>query len=427
VRPAQGRVFAGVCAAIGRATNTDPVLWRVLLSVFTLAGGIGLIVYVLGWLFIPDEGDSASPVEALFGRGRSGTNPFIVIVVAIGTAIGLGSVFSHSIPKAVIPFGLIVLAIILFSRRQSWHRPGGYPPPVAPMPGPGPVPPGYQPPGPVPPNAPQYRPPSPGPVGYAQTPGGPVPPQGGYRPPFAPHGPYASTSPYPYPGLNPGPAPAFAPPPLAPVQPRPPRPPKPRSRLGLVTLSMVLLAVGTLAVVGLSSGAVPAAAYFAAALAAVGVGLLLGAWVGRARWLIAPGILLSVALAISSAVPHFGPMERGGGDITWTPTGVADISDSYGHGVGSVTLNLSQVDFTRQSKTVNVHVNFGDLRVILPAKVDVTVRAEVDTGDGRLFDSRWSGVSTPPHAVTDFGTDGPGGGHLELDLKVNVGTLEVTR
>src|SRR2546423_2183253 len=28
VRPNRGRVMAGVCAAIGRATNTDPVLWR---------------------------------------------------------------------------------------------------------------------------------------------------------------------------------------------------------------------------------------------------------------------------------------------------------------------------------------------------------------------------------------------------------------
>src|SRR5205814_2152264 len=38
VRPARGRVLAGVCAAIGRATNTDPVLWRVLFAVLTLAG-----------------------------------------------------------------------------------------------------------------------------------------------------------------------------------------------------------------------------------------------------------------------------------------------------------------------------------------------------------------------------------------------------
>src|SRR5439155_6027728 len=40
VRPTRGRVLAGVCAAIARATNTDPVLWRVLFAVLTLAGGV---------------------------------------------------------------------------------------------------------------------------------------------------------------------------------------------------------------------------------------------------------------------------------------------------------------------------------------------------------------------------------------------------
>jgi hypothetical protein len=192
-------------------------------------------------------------------------------------------------------------------------------------------------------------------------------------------------------------------------------------------MSLALLSIGTLAVVGMASGSVPAAAYFAAALAAVGVGLLTGAWIGRARWLIAPGILLSLALAVSTAVPHFGPMERGGGDITWRPTSVAEISDSYAHGVGSVTLDLTGVDFTDHSKSVDVHVNFGDLHVLLPANVDATVTGQVDTGDGHIFDADWSGVRTAAHTVTDNGADGPGGGRLTLTLKVNVGTLEVSR
>lgn len=72
VRPRDGRYLAGVCAAIGRATNTDPVLWRVLLAVLGFFGGIGILVYVTAWLIIPGEGDSASPVESMLGRaGRA--------------------------------------------------------------------------------------------------------------------------------------------------------------------------------------------------------------------------------------------------------------------------------------------------------------------------------------------------------------------
>jgi predicted membrane protein len=149
--------------------------------------------------------------------------------------------------------------------------------------------------------------------------------------------------------------------------------------------------------------------------------------VGRARWLILPGILLSIALGISTAVPRFGPIEAGGGDITWRPTSITELSDSYTHGVGSVTLDLSGIDFTGHDKAIEVHLNFGDLHVILPPKVDTTVHAKVDTGDGHVFDTNWSGVSRPLYTVVDDGTDGAGGGTLNLTLKVNVGTLEVTR
>ena len=67
VRPARGggRMVAGVAGALGRATNTDPVLWRVLFAVLILAGGLGLFAYVVGWLLIPAEGDTGSPLESL--------------------------------------------------------------------------------------------------------------------------------------------------------------------------------------------------------------------------------------------------------------------------------------------------------------------------------------------------------------------------
>jgi hypothetical protein len=38
-RPTRGRYIAGVCGALGRATNTDPVLWRVVLAVLGFFGG----------------------------------------------------------------------------------------------------------------------------------------------------------------------------------------------------------------------------------------------------------------------------------------------------------------------------------------------------------------------------------------------------
>ena len=67
VRPVNGRLISGVSGALGRATNTDPVLWRVVLAVLTLFGGLGVLIYVLGWILLPAEGDTAAPIEALLG------------------------------------------------------------------------------------------------------------------------------------------------------------------------------------------------------------------------------------------------------------------------------------------------------------------------------------------------------------------------
>src|SRR3954467_11346491 len=71
-RSRDDRLLAGVCAGLGRYTDVDPVLFRVTLAVLTAFGGVGLLLYGVGWLFIPEEGKD-SPVESLLRRwhGRS--------------------------------------------------------------------------------------------------------------------------------------------------------------------------------------------------------------------------------------------------------------------------------------------------------------------------------------------------------------------
>ncbi len=140
-RPNQGRVIAGVCAAVGRATNTDPVLWRVLFAVFSLAGGLGLVLYLLGWLLIPAEGDSGSPVEALFGRGRTSTNPLVIVAATVGSAIGLSVVIGrHEFWSVAVVVGIAVALVVYGTRNGNVAGPGTMRGPVpGPMP---PVPPG---------------------------------------------------------------------------------------------------------------------------------------------------------------------------------------------------------------------------------------------------------------------------------------------
>lgn len=195
-------------------------------------------------------------------------------------------------------------------------------------------------------------------------------------------------------------------------------------------LSLLCLALGAVAVVDLAVADVHASAYFAAALAVIGIGLLIGAWLGRARWLILLGIALSAALAISSAVEadRFDDYRRGS-PVVWQPASVAELQTDYRLDFGEATLDLRDVDFAASPTPVNlsVAVNVGRLRVLLPPTVDVDLTANIDAGDAFVLGEQWGGFGSPTRRVQDAGADGAGGGSLVLDARIDFGNLEVER
>jgi hypothetical protein len=154
--------------------------------------------------------------------------------------------------------------------------------------------------------------------------------------------------------------------------------------------------------------------------------LLVGAWYGRARWLAALGLVLTVALGISTATEAV-TTTTNNEPVAWAPTSVDQLDRSYAVDVGSAVLDLSAVDFAGQAHTVTVDVGLGDLTVIVPATVDVRVDAHVDVGNADVFGTHWSGIGQSPRTVVDEGTDGPGGGTLVVHATTDVGNLEVRR
>jgi len=180
--------------------------------------------------------------------------------------------------------------------------------------------------------------------------------------------------------------------------------------------------------VDLAGNWVPAAGYVAAALATVGLGLLIGAWVGRARWLIAVGVVLSIALASVFGAQQFDGGWRGGA-ITCAPPSVDQLSDEYRHDVGDATLDLTAIDFADAQRLIDitVKVDVGNLEIIVPPDVDVTIDANVDVGNADIFRENWGGLGPGSRTVTDLGADGPGGGQLRINAEVGLGNVEVHR
>jgi hypothetical protein len=235
-----------------------------------------------------------------------------------------------------------------------------------------------------------------------------------YSPGFAPHGPYAE--------------PATAPLPPAPPKPRKPREPRERSVLGRVTVSLVLLVLGCLTVADLLGASVPADGYVAGALGVVALGLLVGAVAGRARGLIALGILLALALGVTTAAERVhGLAGRQDGDVTWRPVAVSTVQATYEHGFGNTTLDLRAVAFrTTDRVATRVSNGAGNVTVLLPPDVDVTVRANVGAGRIDAFGPRSEGLGREVRAA-DSGADGPGGGRLDLRIELGAGNVEVRR
>ena len=72
-RKLEGRWLAGVCVGLADYLGVDPNLIRVIVAVLVLFGGFGALAYLLAWVLVPEEGDSASIAEKLINKnGTSG-------------------------------------------------------------------------------------------------------------------------------------------------------------------------------------------------------------------------------------------------------------------------------------------------------------------------------------------------------------------
>ncbi|MFG6412421.1 PspC domain-containing protein [Roseateles sp. DC23W] len=49
------RWLGGVCGGIARATGVDSWIWRLIFVVLFLAFGSGILLYILLWIFVPEE------------------------------------------------------------------------------------------------------------------------------------------------------------------------------------------------------------------------------------------------------------------------------------------------------------------------------------------------------------------------------------
>ena len=119
-RSRDDRVIAGVCGGLGRYFGIDPVLVRIAALLLIFAGGAGIVLYLIGWLAIPEESDGPerTPAEDELER-RRGAALLGVVFVALGIFFLLDEVWPDLSWRYIWPAALIAVgfAIVLRGRR----------------------------------------------------------------------------------------------------------------------------------------------------------------------------------------------------------------------------------------------------------------------------------------------------------------------
>lgn len=375
-------VIAGVCGGLARATSTDPILFRVILAVLALFGGVGVLLYLVAWLLLPADGETASPAGALLGRGNSTTGVALTVVLAGAAILLLSWIPVRTFPANAVLLATLTLATYLLLRCRPDNAQA---PPVT--------------------------------AGSTS----PLTSQ-----PLAPHGPFAQT---PATGFSQAPPTTTA---AVPTCGEPQRDIDSTEQVSRLKLSHLTLGIGCLVIAGMiitdivASVNIPVAAYFATALAITAIGLLVGTWLGRARGLIALAVALSIGLGLSTAAA--GVADR---TIVWSPVTASELRPYYDAETGHATLDLRQLryDSTTTNSTdapqqVRVRLGAGKLTVRLPEDVPSTISAHVMVGKLNLLGKRSDGAGLADQRVKNSDDSGA---DLALDLNVGAGRLEVTQ
>ena len=372
LRPREGRVIAGVAAGIATRLGVGTGWIRASFVVACFFGGLGLLLYVIAWLAIPEEGETESIAASRAADLENSSRWIGVALIVVGGLLVLS--WTNAVRAELVWAGALILLGVLLYRGEF---PTGSRRRV------------------------QDPPPPPPPVDTEE------PVEAAVTAPVAPST-LASDSE------------VAAPPPPPPSAPAMARQRPPRSMLGRFTLATIFVAVGVLAILDNAGVIEPEARHYVGTVVAVtGLGLIIGAWVGKARALIAVGIILLPVLLVASVIRV--PFSNDFGEKSFTPASVAQVADEYRLGAGELRIDLSLLE--AETVSFEATVGAGQLTVIVPRDAAVSISSRVGFGEVDVLGFVKDGVGR------EVNTEAPAGAVnvITIDAEVGFGVIEIYR
>jgi phage shock protein C len=107
-----------VCGGVGRYLGVDSVLIRVAIVVLAIVGGGGVLLYILGWILIPEEKEGEHLGESPPPSADMARLVFGGALIAIGVILLLGLSLPR-IGKYLWPLALIAVGLALIVRASA--------------------------------------------------------------------------------------------------------------------------------------------------------------------------------------------------------------------------------------------------------------------------------------------------------------------
>ena len=376
VRPQEGRVLAGVSQGLADRYGLPVWVPRAFFVVTTFFGGLGVALYSAGWALIRSEDETESPADRFFS-GATSTRSWIGIALVFVAALILLDNLTFLDGGVVWAVGLLVVGVLLYTgqipirvRSDDKSKEG-----VQQM----------------------TQTDTEATVAKTDAPAGDSPSGDGTPP-------------------TPTPTPPILPPSAS--------KPKERSILGRLTMGLMLLGLGILAVLD-NVPAIPIDPaprhYMALAVTILGVGLLVGAFAGRARWLILVGAVLIPTLFLSPVFEWDWNSETF--DVLVEPDTFTDVEEFYSIDVGNLVIDLRGLPWDGETINITAHVDIGNIEIRTPQDVGIVGEATVNIGRVGTHGRESAGLGSPG---LDFNETGAAG-TLILDAHVDLGNIDINR
>lgn len=386
-RSVSDRYIAGVAGGLGRHFNIDPTVIRVLLAVLTLFGGAGVLIYAVCWCFVPEEGKDRAGINVSSDARK------ILLLAAAGIAVllAVGDAFNGFDAGWPIASLAVIVAVIMIARDRkadrAAQRNAGQ--------GQGPAP---YPPAPYP--ATQYAASYPTREQIEQQVHEQVEQRFGAAPPAW--------------------RPPVVTPPLLPSHPK---------RTGIIwfwpTLALIAIGLGIVGIVDQTSK-VDSGVYPAVALAITGLMLLVGSMYGRPGGLIFLGVVSTMVLSVATVL---GTFHFDGRHLQENPTTADAVQGDYSIHMGQIELDLTDVrdPSNLAGRTIKVHLNAGQITVIVPRELNVHIDADMGFAGGIKIPGYDGGGFEDSREKYLAGTPANDLAPLELNLDARVGQIQVER